>query len=186
MVSWNGKIWRLKDVHFLCNLVLRKNLLLCGDVEKNFEPFNTSNLSTFHKVLDPSQMYSKFFHINALSTQNKYEEFLNLVEQLDSQTKLIVTETWISEQQDNNFNISKEKFFLQKALSKQTRVQQRGGVGVWIPSHFNVKRRKEFEIANANFFNFFVSIWLEINEPLKDKCLLKISYNLSKNLSNFS
>ena len=155
MLSWNGKIWRLKDVRFLCNLVLRKTLLLCGYVEKKFEPFNTSNLSTFHKVLDPSQMYLKFFHINALSIQNKYEEFSNLLEQLDSQTKLIVTETWISEQQDTNFNISKENFFLQKAGSKQTRVQRGGGVGVWIPRHFNVKRKKEFEIANATFFLFF-------------------------------
>ena len=28
-------------------------------------------------------------------------------------------------------------------------------------------------------------MWLEINEPLKDKCLVNISYNPSKNLSDF-
>ena len=28
-------------------------------------------------------------------------------------------------------------------------------------------------------------MWREINEPLKDKCLMNISYNLSKNLSDF-
>ena len=28
-------------------------------------------------------------------------------------------------------------------------------------------------------------MWLEINESLKDKCLVKISYNPSKNLSNY-
>ena len=32
---------------------------------------------------------------------------------------------------------------------------------------------------------FFESMWLEINEPLKDKCLVNISYNPIKNLSNF-
>ena len=134
-------------------------------------------------MLDPSQKCLKFFLIiNARSTQNKYEDLSNLLEQLDSQTILIVTKTWISEQQDTNFNINNEHFFLQKSRSKQTVVQRGGGVGVWIPTHFKVKRKKEFEIANAIFFE---SMWLEINEPLKDKCLVNISYNPSKNLSDF-
>ena len=55
MVSWIEKKFRLKTVRFLCNLVLKKTLLLCGDVEKNPGPFNTSNLLTFDKMLDPSQ-----------------------------------------------------------------------------------------------------------------------------------
>ena len=133
-------------------------------------------------MLDPSQKCLKFFLINARSIQKKYEDLSNLLEQLDSQTILIVTETWISEQQDTNFNISNEHLLLQKARSKQAGLQRGGGVGVWIPRHFNVKRKKEFEIANANFFE---SIWLEINEPLKDKCLVNISYNPSKILSDF-
>ena len=104
-------------------MFLRKPLLLCGDVEKNPGPFNTSNLSTFNKVLDPCQKCLKFFLINARSIQNKYEDLSNLLEQLDSQTILIVTETWVSEQQDTNFNISNEHLFLQKARSKQKGVQ---------------------------------------------------------------
>ena len=139
-------------------------------------------MSAFDKALDSSQKCLKFFLINARSIQNKYEDFSNLLEQLDSQTILIVTKTWVSEQQDTNFNISNEHLFLQKTRSKQTRVQRGGGVGVWIPRHFNVKRKKEFEIANAKLFE---SMWLEINEPLKDKCLVNISYNPNKNLSNF-
>ena len=160
MVSWIENILHLKAVRFLCSLVLRKTILLCGDVEKNPGPFNTSNLSTFDRVLDPSQKCLKFFLIIARSIQNNYEDLSNLLEQLDLQTILIVTETWISEQQDSNFSISKEHLFLQKARSKQTGVQRVGGVGVWIPRHFNVKRKKESEIANANFFE---SMWLEIN-----------------------
>ena len=97
MVSWSEKILRPKAVRFLCNLVLRKTLLLCGDVEKNPEPFNTSNLSTFDKVLDPSQKCLKTFLINARSIQNKYEDLSNLLEQPGLQTILTVTETWISE-----------------------------------------------------------------------------------------
>ena len=75
MVSWNEKILRPKVVRFLCNLVLRKTLLLCGDVEESPGPFNTWKLSNCDKVLDPSQKCLKFFLINARSIQNKYEDF---------------------------------------------------------------------------------------------------------------
>ena len=124
----------------------------------------------------------KFFLINARSIQINYADLSNLLEQLDLQTIIIVTETRISVQQDTNFNISNYHLFLQKARSTPTGVQRSEGVGVWIPRHFNVKRKKKFEIANTNFFE---SMWLEINEPLKDKCLVIISYNSSKNLSEF-
>ena len=110
------------------------------------------------------------------------EELSNVLQQLDSQTILIVTKTWTSEQQDTNFNNSIEQLFFKKVRSKQTGIQQGGGVGVWIPKHFNVKGKKEFEIANEDFFE---SMWLEIKESLKDKCLVNISYNPCKNLSNF-
>ena len=86
-----------------------------------------------------------------VSIQNKYEDLSNLHEQLDLQTIFIVTETLISEQQDTNFTISNEHLFLKKARSKQTGVQRSGSVGVWIPRHFNVKRKKKFDMANANF-----------------------------------
>ena len=80
------------------------------------------------------------------------EELSNLLQQLDSQTILIVTKTWTSEQQDTNFNNSIEQLFFKKVRSKQTGIQQGGGVGVWIPKHFNVKGKKEFEITNEDFF----------------------------------
>ena len=166
---------------FLCNLVLRKTLLLCGDVEKNLDPL----IHRICRLLIRCSIHPKSFWIflkNARSIQNKYEDLSNLLEQLDWQTILIVTETWTSEQQDTNFNISNEHLFLQKARSKQTGVQRGGGVRVWIPRHFNVKSKKEFEIANASFFE---SMWLEINAPLRDKCLVNISYNPSKDLSDF-
>ena len=118
IVSWIEKILQVIAVRFLCDLVLRKTLLLCGDVEKSPKPFNTSNLSTFDKMLDPSQKCLKFFLVNARSIQFKYENLSNLLEQLDSQTILIVTETWISEQEDTNFNISKEHLFLPKSSIK--------------------------------------------------------------------
>ena len=120
-------------------------------LKKILDPLIHRTCRLLIKVLDPSQKCLKFFLINARSIQNKYEDLSNLLEQLDSQIILRVTETWISEQQDTNSKISNEHLFLQKARSKQTGVQRGGGVGVWIPRHFNVKRKKEFEIANAFF-----------------------------------
>ena len=181
-VSWSDKTLCPKAVCFLYNLVLRKTLLFCGDVEKNLRPFNILQFSTFDKVLDPSQKCLNFFLIKARSIQNKYEDLSKLLQQLDSQTILVMTETWSSHQQDTNFNISNEHLFLRKAPSKQTGVQRGRGVGVWIPRHFNVKFKKKFEIANANSFE---SMWLKISEPLKGKCLVIFSYSQSKNLSNF-
>ena len=99
--------------------------------------FNTSKLSTFDKVLDVSQKCLNFFLINARSIQKNY-----LIQQLDSPTKLIITETWISEQQDTNLIISNDHLFLQKALSKQTGVQLGGVLEFRSPRHFKVKRKK--------------------------------------------
>ena len=128
MVIWIEKNLHLKAVRLLCKLILRKALLLCGDVEKNPGPFDKSNLSTFDKVLVPSQKRLKFFLINSRSIQNKYEDLSNLLEQLDSQTILIVTETeWVSEQQDTNFYISNEHFF-NKKLDRNKRESSEVGV----------------------------------------------------------
>ena len=113
VVNWIEKLLHLKAVRFLCNLFLRKTLILCGDVEKNPGPFNKSNMSTFDKVLDPFQKCLKFFLIKARSIQSNYEDLSNWLEQLDLQTVIILTETWVSEQQDTNFNISNKPFFLQ-------------------------------------------------------------------------
>ena len=107
--------------------VLRKTLLLWGDVEENPGPFNTSNLSTFDKVLDPSQKCLKSFLINARSIQNNYEDLSNLLEQLNSQTTLLLIETWISEKQDTNFNISNEHFSYKK-LDQNKRKSSEVGV----------------------------------------------------------
>ena len=56
IVSWSENILRHKTVRFLCNLVLRKTLQLCGDLG----PINTSKLSIFDEVLDPSQKCLEF------------------------------------------------------------------------------------------------------------------------------
>ena len=98
LVSWREKNFHPKLFVFFAILILRRTLLLCGYVEKNPGPFNTSKLSTFDKALKPSQKSLIFFLINAHCIKNKYEELSNLLQQLDSQTILIVTNTRISEQ----------------------------------------------------------------------------------------
>ena len=46
----------------------------------------------------------------------------------------------------------------------------------------SVNNFQKFKVANANFCE---SMWLEVIEPLKDICLVNISYNPSKNFSDF-
>ena len=131
-------------------MVFRKTILLCGDVYENPRPFKTSNLSTFDKELDQSQKCLKFFLINARSLQNKYEDLSNLLEQLDSQTLLRVIETWISEQQDTNFNISNEHLFLQK-LDQDKRASSEIGVsefGSQDTSMLNVRKNLRQQLQN--------------------------------------
>ena len=46
---------------------------------------------------------------------------------------VIVTETWMSDEQSLNINLSAEHNFLHKNWSHQTGAAKGGGVGIWIP-----------------------------------------------------
>ena len=64
-----------------------------------------------------SQNGIKFLHFNAHSIQNRYRDISNLLQQLDSETIVIVTETWMSEEQSLNINLSVEHNFMHKNRS---------------------------------------------------------------------
>ena len=132
----------------------RSFLLLCGDIEKNSGPFDDSKLCTLDDAIFGVQNGIKFLLFNARcsSIQNKYQDISNLLRQLNSETIVFVTETWMSEEQSLNINLSAEKNFLHKNWSHQTRAAKGVGVGMWIPKNINVKRRREFELADPKFF----------------------------------
>ena len=60
-------------------------------------PFDASNCSTLEFALFGAQNCIKFLVFNACSIQNKYQDISNLLEQLDSETIALVTETWMDE-----------------------------------------------------------------------------------------
>ena len=89
---------------------------------------------------------------HAHSIQNKYQDISNLLQQLDSENIVIVTETWMSEEQSLNINHSAEQNFMHKNRSHQTGGAKCGGVGIWIPKKKDFEHRREFELADPIFF----------------------------------
>ena len=154
------------------SLIPNKNfLLLCGDREKNPGPYDASKLSFLDDAIVGAQNCFKFLFFNIRSKQNKYPDISHLLQQLDLETIVIVTKTWTGEEQSWNINLSPEHSFLRKNRSHQTRVAKGGGVGIWIPKKKNFKCRREFELADPNFFE---TLWLELSNPLTEKCLINI------------
>ena len=87
-------------------------LLLCGDIERNPGLFDASKLSTLDDAIFGAQNGIEFLLFNARSIQNRYQDISNLLQQLNSETIVIVTETWMSEEQSLNINLSAEHNFL--------------------------------------------------------------------------
>ena len=79
------------------------------------------NFFTFDDALFGAQGGIKILFFNARSTQNKYQDISNLIQQLNSETIVIITEIWTSEEQSLNINLSNEHNFVHKNRSHQTR-----------------------------------------------------------------
>ena len=136
----------------------RSSSLLCGDIEKNLGLFDASKLSTLADAIFGAQNGIKFLLFNARSIQKRDQDISNLPQQLYSETIVIVTETWMSEDQSLKINLCAEHNFLHKNRSHQRGAAKGGGVGIWIPKNINFKRRREFELADPNFFE---TLWLK-------------------------
>ena len=165
--------------HFFPN---RSFLLLWLYRKKNTGPFDASKLCIVDDAIFGAQNGIKFLLFNARSIQNKYQDISNLFQQLDSETIVIVIQTWMSEEQSLNINLSAEHNFLHKNWSHQTRTAKDGGVGIWIPTNINFKRRREFDLADPKFFE---TLRLELGNPLTEKCLSNISYCPHESLGDF-
>ena len=145
-------------------------MLLSGDIEKNPEPFDVSKFFVLDVALFGAQNGIKFLLFNARSKQNMYQVISNLLQQLDSETIVIVTETWMSEEQNLNISLRAENNYKLKNRSHKQE-QLRVGMGIWVPKKINCKRRREFEFADPIIFE---TLWLELGNPLAEKCLVNI------------
>ena len=88
----------------------------------------------------------------------------------------------MSEEQSLNINLSAEHNFLHKNWPHKTSAAKGGGVGIWIPKNINFKRRRDFELADSIFFE---TLWLELGNPLTEKCLINIFYCPHRSLGDF-
>ena len=78
-----------------------------------------------------------------------------MLKQLDSEIVVIVSETWIIEEQSLNTNLSAEQNFMHKNRSHQRWAAEGGGVGIWIPQKKSFKRRRQFGLADPNFLKCY-------------------------------
>ena len=156
--------------------------VLCGNIEKNPGPFDASKRSTLEDAIFGAQNGIKFLIFKARNKQNKYQDISNLIQQLDSETIVIVTEIWMSEEQSLNINLSAEHNFLHKNRSHQTGAAKGGGVAIWTPTKINFKRKSGFELADPKFFETW---WMELGNPLTEKCLINIFYCPNQSLGDF-
>ena len=160
-------------VHSVSLFPNRSFLLLCGDIEKNPGLFDASKLSTLDHAVYSAQNGIKCLIFNPSSIQNKYQHISNLLLRLDSETFVIVTETWMSEERSLNINLCAEQFFFHKNWSHQTGAAKGGGVRIWIPKQTKFKRRREFELDDPKFFE---TSWPELSNPFTKICLINISF----------
>ena len=77
-------------------------------------------------------------------------------------------EAWMSDEQSLNISLSVEHNFMHKKWSHQTAVKC-GGAEKWIPEKINIKRRREFELANQRSFE---TLRLELVNPLAENVSL--------------
>ena len=128
--------------------------LLCGDIGKNLGPFVASEFNLDEAIFG-AQNSTKFLLFNNRSIQNKYQDISNLLQQLDSETIVVVIETWLSEEQSLNINLSTEHNYWHKNRSHQTGAARGGGVGIWIPMKIYLNAKKYLSKLIQNFLKCF-------------------------------
>ena len=102
---------------------------------------------------------------------------------LDQLSFLAVTETCIKENNTipDSF-LSSSHQFVHQPRSSSTELERGGGVGIWIPKKFSIKKRNDLNTINRSFFE---SLWIEVTEPLNEKLLINVAYCSNANLSKF-
>ena len=105
-----------------------------------------------------------------------------MIRQLYSEAIVIVTETWMSEEQSLNISFSTKHNYMHKSWSHQTGAAKVGDVVVWIPKKISIKRIREFDLADPRSFE---KLRLELVNTLAEKCLINVSYCPHQSLGDF-
>lgn len=170
---------------YTCVLILCTTALLIirsGDVEKNPGPKNL--LTTYEKMLQVTEKKINNLKIACVNFQNvsiKHQEFTTFVNELDHQTIVGITETWLDEtHSDQNWVVDSEVFKVFRCDRDKvaTKKKKGGGVLLLVPRSVNPKRRDDL-----NLFTVFESVWVEYNIG-SAKQLINISYCPNKQYAN--
>ena len=158
--------------------------MLSGDIELNPGPHleNLIEYSSYLKNRGTSHSLL-FFLINCQSLKNKFEEFVNFLQTAPINTFIAVNETWSDT--DCNFEnnlLTASHTFFGKSRSDKTGASKGGGVGIFVPKKFTADIKSSLETVDKSFSE---SIWVEINDPLTEKSLVKVFYCPNKRLGEF-
>lgn len=148
-------------------------LIRAGDIETNPGPKKMKTYSDLIKATENNILNLKYACINFQNLSIKHQEFTKFVNDLDHQSIIGVTETWMNESySDNNWVIDNEAFKIfrcdrNKELTNKTKG---GGVLLLVPQALKPKIREDL-----NLFTIYENIWIEYQIGPSKK-LLNISY----------
>ena len=141
------------------SIILQKS----GDIETNPGPAQIEKLKTldqYYKEKNRTDDNLRFWYMNCRSLNNKYEKLSNFLTTLDQLSFLAVTETWIKENNTipDSF-LSSSHQFIHQPRSSSTELERGGGIGIWIPKKFSIKKGNDSNTINRSFFE---SLWIEV------------------------
>ena len=145
--------WSLKLIYQF--LTITYIIILCGDVESNPRPdlLNLQTFECFGKHKANSNLHPCFVYTNNRSVDNKHEEVSGFLQQQNTQTCFIVTETWINDNQKIPLNLSNNNHhFVHQSGQKFTQLTRGGGVGIWVRNTFEHKMRNDLNSIKRHFF----------------------------------
>ena len=174
-------------------------LLLAGDIELNPGPVCVYKKTT--ELFKNNYRKLKFLHVNCHSIVSKKKQIDNLIEDLGNNTVYGFCETWLKEEDSEDYWKLKKDLFETFRSDRRIAIKKKGpkngsdknmalkekggGVMLVIPKSLNPKLRKDLNNLDKNLFE---SLWVECNlnnnTADKSKQLINISYNPKKSLMN--
>ena len=108
-------------------------------------------------------------HLNIRSVSKNFDSFKHLLNSLGKPIKVIgLTETWLNDTNNDNFNIEKYDFISSNRSNKKG-----GGAGIYIIKETEYKIRKDLNSVNEDGIE---SVFIEINMPFSKNIIVGTIY----------
>ena len=146
------KTSKMKNIALQLKLCLKFRLLRSGDIELNPGPLNFENAI---KDLRLYQDNLKFLTLNCTSLHKKREGLKTLLKQMDNNTILGLTETWLdANDSDSIWYVDNEKYKIFRSDRSPKNVKKLGGgVMLIVLTHFSPRILKNVKRANEKFYD---------------------------------